>query len=125
MDYSKLSDRELDALVAEKVMGRSVLHAGSQSHGGPPEHLYLPLPGNIVERYSTDDNAARLMRDRIAELVLQHKFCNLIWEIQTAEEPNFEADNIPYEWFLIHASPRQQAIAALQAHDAAKENAHE
>jgi hypothetical protein len=135
---AKLSDRELDVLVAERVMGLVPCDGWRRinlgSAGGPammqvrdvpfynPEdlpactHAYgecFPIdtgyPGSGPAKYSTDDNAARLMRDRIAELGLTEKFILLLG-------PSTHTNSYTAQIFAIMQLPcRQQAIAALIA----------
>ena len=84
--------RELDAVVAEKVLGWDCSHAYVRKF--------------LVPSVSTDDNAARMMRDRIAELGLEHSFVLALWV----------PANIPYTkqlFELWQSTPRQQAIAAV------------
>lgn len=112
MDYSKLSDRELDALVAERVMGLKIKMFADEPHVVYDTAVCKSAYTLLVDAYSTDDNAARLVRDRIAELGLNYAFVCALDEITGDPErksPVFD---------LMQATPRQQAIAALQALDA-------
>lgn len=91
-DYEALSDRELiDAW--ENIHG--ILSLGS----GPIEDL--------------DDNAARLVLDKIAELGLQSEF---ISELKKLVICIFSNPRV-CEFLDIQASARQKVIAALRAHD--------
>lgn len=99
-DYEKLTDREIDALVALRFMRWGTAQT-------LPENPNLP-------HYSTDDNAARLVRDRIAELGLDEQFERaliiLLGHLQysTTRHPAFP---------LMQAPARIQMIAALQSLD--------
>lgn len=112
-DYEKLTDRHRDALVAERIMGwRNVMYypQSDQCSGEP-----AGVVGQIeIPFYSTDDNAARLVRDRIAELGLELKFALFL-------ESSIELNNIHRLVFnYMQTTPRQQGIAALQSLDTRK-----
>jgi hypothetical protein len=104
-DFRELSDRELDALVAERVMGTRALRTAS----GKGHYLNTP--------YTSDDNLARLVRDRIAELGMiakyRHFLATQIWPANTPLDQFKGADEFAFRFE--QATPRQQAIAALQA----------
>lgn len=135
MNYEELSDREIDALVAERFFGYRVLDAapatraigtlwpnptGSCLIGYLNQHWSGPRPWLPTQ----DDNDARLVRNRIAELGMasirayQSGLAQLVWPNGTPSTLLKGADHFAFS--LQHATPRQQAIAALQALEAAK-----
>ncbi len=59
-----------------------------------------------IHRYSTDDNAVRLVRDRIAELNIRDRFVEALYTL--VQEPGSDFN-------ILQATPRQQCIAALEA----------
>ncbi len=110
-DYEKLTDRELDAVIAEKVMGWSGV-ASRYAPEEPTGRLPGKLTYHLVPRYSTDDNAIRLVRDRIAELGQD--------AMESFMGALFDRTNARMDmgwWAVIHATPRQQCVAALLALD--------
>lgn len=109
MNYDALSDRDLDALVAERVMGW--IHGEAYNGEGlwkapddtlTPDDCFWP---------STDDNAARLVRNRIAELGLQSEFRTALLDLLSW---NVDHDTVVV-FDAMQSTPRQQAIAALRA----------
>ena len=93
--YHNMTDREIDALVSERLFGNAPQYIGGKPH-------YLTDP------YSSDDNAVRLVRDRIAERGLQEEFIRGI-------KPG-PSKSYPGQVFcFMQATPRQQCIAALMA----------
>ncbi len=111
-DYEKLTNRELDAAVAERLMGWTQIHPRDDfgdrvgTTGIPPNMAGF----QYLKHYSTDDNAARLVRDRIAELGLVVYFTECLDNIVG------EVSNVP--WAHMQSTPRQQCIAALMALEA-------
>lgn len=104
-DYEKLTDRELDAAVAEKVMGWVEVKVAEYSHrlvGRPNAQTHFLN----IEKYSTDDNAARLVRDRIAELGLTQQFIEVFLK---------QESHPPSMFNVMQQTPREQCIAALMA----------
>jgi len=83
-DYSAMSDRELDAAVAEKVFGWRWIHEDSEQPWavpylvGPSSSVYyptvhakfpnVPKSGGDLPNYSTDIAAAWAVVDRVIEL---------------------------------------------------------
>lgn len=119
MSTSKLSeptDRELDAAVAEKVMGIAWDEKRCRVCGWPIVLEDNPGPGCWVTNcslrpppdrradepayYSTDRNAAGLVLERIGELGLQRRFINILWHEKTV-------------WELLTATPRQLCEVAF------------
>jgi hypothetical protein len=114
-DYSKLTDREIDALVAEKLFQYVLAN-------GPPisEPRYIAGPGlpfALVPNYSSSDHAARLVRNRIAELGLHGPFLKHL-DFSAAFDGDGTIGFIQQcEWLRMQATPRQQCEAALRALD--------
>ena len=105
MDYSKLSNRELDAAIAERVMGWKL--EATMWQIGPADSIFL-------EHWnpSTDDNAARMVSARIAELGLADDFLQILRvELIRGGKAALTAMS------FMQATARQQAIAALETLD--------
>ena len=147
-NYEALSDRERDALVAERIMGwrwrqrvndasvfllppnRTDTDNGQFVTVGdmedpkrdPTDHdrQYAQWSTGLPN-YSTDDNAARLVRNKIAELRMdairayQSELAQLVWPNGTPSTLLKGADHFAFS--LQHATPRLQMIAALRAYD--------
>lgn len=137
MDYSKLSDRELDELVGAQVMDLTIVKPPfiPSEIKKPYACFFTDTAADIyrttytksisiktIPNYSTDNNAARLVRDRIAELdskatngpslrgfFLQHLAATV------SVHDGFDI------WRIVHATPRQQCIVALMALDGVQE----
>lgn len=114
-DMRVLVGRELDAAVAERVMGWRDIHLSRlRSMGkqliGKPNNTFEDVPP-----YSSDDNAARLARNRIAELGLEERFeyelCRLIGYY--GRHPGFT---------MLQSTAEQQCRAALAAVDATNQD---
>lgn len=131
-----MSDRELDALIATRVMGMVECSAWRESNlgsaGGPCMMLSLGLPpnekcpnghgrgecfsigtgypGSGPAKYSTDRNAAALVLERIGELGLVLEF-----EREFTVISGFPAGDIL--WFALTAMPRHLMEAALKCVD--------
>ena len=100
MDIDKMEAcRELDALVAERVMGW-LKHERYGLISVPP--------------YSTDISAAWQMEDRIAELGLIEEYC---FQLNSIANAHLDRDYFrqPQRWQLIHATPEDRCRAALKA----------
>lgn len=141
-------DSEIDALIAAHVMGMAecnqwyqanlgsaggavmMLNVGLPDENGkrycPNGHLsgtcYAPdtgWPGSGPRKYSSDDSAVRLVRNRIEELGLVHLWMGHLFELVTPEgEDELPQEQLPtitdVEWRNIQATPRQQCEAALR-----------
>lgn len=121
---SELTDRELDAAVAEKVMGIAWDEKRCRVCGWPIVPEDNPGPGCWVTNcslrpppdrradepayYSTDRNAAGLVLERIGKLGLAEKLVNAI-------SPSLPKTNsYPMQiWVHMTATPRQLMMAAL------------
>jgi len=77
-DFTSLSDRQIDALVAEKVM-ELIAHADGHFSGRSGRY-WLHAP-----HYSTDVSQAVLVLDKIAD----------VWSIVHTDHPDYQ--NAPYE----------------------------
>jgi hypothetical protein len=113
MDYEKLSDRELDALVSDRVFGfGNTVKILAGRYGATIE--------GRVGHWCTNDNEARLVRDRIAELGLVKQYmvglAHQVWPVGTPAASFKGADD--FSFMLHNVTARQQCIAALQALDA-------
>lgn len=112
-DLEKLSPRELDALVAEKVMEAAICRC--------PHRARFPLlAGSCLNcgiartaDYSTDDSAVRLVRDRIVELGLNYQFLEALDRTLRLNDHGMLLKHGTFE--LMNTTPRQQCIAALKA----------
>lgn len=136
MKYSELSDREVDALVAERLMGKRVKFVRGEpsawqdnqpviwspndfveldEHDNPKPCMYIPggVGALLVTHYSTDDAAARLVRNRVAELKLEHRFFQNLERIVWSDIAASKGPRSLGGFAVIHASPRQQCEAAL------------
>lgn len=122
LDVAKLSDREIDALVAEQVMGKKVCKCEHQ-YRMSTYAFYDAQTGEcktcslkVGRSFSTDDNAARLVRNRIAELGLMDIFVQCVTITSGANKVVTPSRSV---WTVIHATPRQQCEAALRVLEAA------
>ncbi len=100
--FSHLSNREIDARVWEKLFG------GIVATGAEAEHHCNPC----IPDYSTDDNAARLMRNRVAELDRWQDYLNALHKLLPRNT------DIYFYWQVVQATPRQQCEASLLALEA-------
>lgn len=143
-DYDKLFDRDIDVFVATGLMdwrwiklrslSRPILMPKSGVVGsswgafidGYADKNTIPVttpeefpdnPPKSLPYYSTDDNAARLVRDRIAELGLIAEYrgylATLIWPANTPASQFKGPDEFAFSFE--QATPRQQCVAALRA----------
>jgi hypothetical protein len=111
-DYSTLTDRELDALVAERVMGQEVTLIGAHPHYMDNSTAY-----RAVRRYSTDPAAAFTVLEAMAERGYTSTMC--------LGPPSFGGFAItisgPNRKLITEGSPdsmpRAAVIAALRALD--------
>ena len=134
-DYGKLTPREIDALVATRVFGKpypAELPDSSQAdanefaggaHSYKNEGFWFASttgyengdkPCWDCRAYSTDDNAARLLRDRIQELGLEKDVIQLL---ESALKLVRADDWDSAIWIYMQASPRDLCIASLKARD--------
>lgn len=123
MDYEKLTDNEINALIVERLMGWSnvdlypTLGSTEAYWSGidPAVNDHRPIP-----RYSADDNAARKVRNRIAELNLRVSYAEHLGKM--LEAPNgTQHKHFVSRFTFQQATPRQQCVAALKAFDAAQQ----
>jgi hypothetical protein len=98
--------RELDAAVAERVMGwKEVQHAGQgDDYRGKRPDKAGRLRAAKVPRYSTDPRDAAAIEARMKELGLGKKYDAELSRMTRAK-------GIPMEW----ATPEQQSRAAVKA----------
>lgn len=109
-----LTDRELDAAIAEKVMGwkRGVeaTDRGEYLVWKLPNGATVPVGDSWPQHYSTDRNAAALVLKRIAELGLAEKLVNTLSPIlPPTKSYSMQA------WTHMAATPRHLMEAALVA----------
>ncbi len=143
-DYSKLTSRQIDVLIAERAMGwkwrqrvgdtamfllppeRPDKDDGTQVPVGDmkiPEHAPTPADRahtaawGSMPRFSTDDNAVRLVRDRVAELGLQKKYAVAFFLVVFPGRTEMVMQWEDF-WAFMQATPRQQCEAALKAMEA-------
>ena len=102
--------RELDALVAEKMMGWKYI-PDKQERKSWISTLWVNWKDSkgttqlLVPSYSTSIAAAWLVEERIKELGLEPEYSEALLDLTDASE-HFE---------LIHASPEDRCLAALKA----------
>ena len=140
-DYEKLTDREIDVLVAERVMGLHLIKPPfipRDTHFSPgvvatdiAQEIWRAtypqgrsIPG--IAHHSTDDNAVRLVRDRIASLGVEaiDKYEKALAEVVYSDESMIATKFHGASFFaftLQDATPRQQCLAALAALEAQAE----
>ena len=132
-DLSTLTDHELDALIAEMIMGVAPCDGWDDvnfgSAGGPallksdrcqhaPDTCYSTRIittgfGQTIggpPQYSANRNVTALVLEKIEQLGLQSSFCHILRSIHNTKE------FIP--WLLISATPRQLSEAAYRAWEA-------
>jgi hypothetical protein len=121
--------RELDAEVAEKVMGftwRLASLSGTHAALCPPNEYQdraLATPDsqktqdalNMVPRYSIWMAAAMKVEDRIAELGLQNDYIVALWANRDRSVNFWTRTNMESFWAAIHATAEQRCLAALEA----------
>jgi hypothetical protein len=114
-DYEKLTDRELDTMIAQRLLGWTLMEKA-----GYPKGVWLNLRGielpngeHWPNQYATSDNAVRLVRDRIAERGLTLKFMDML--VSMCPHTSGYSHQI---FEAMQAIPRQQCIAALMALEA-------
>ena len=100
--------RELDATVAEGVMGWEEVRVSEYSHRlvGRPN---ADSPFADILKYSADDNSVRLVRNRIAELGLEDSF------IMNLKQSGEKHSQCGYWFEAMQQSPQQQCVAAILA----------
>lgn len=131
--YEALSDDQRDCAVAIRIMGWT-LHPcpGIALPNGPSpggEWGWKTATGEAVWKKhfcpSTDDNAARLVRNKIAELgmatirLYENELALLVWPEEKLRQGFSGADHFAFG--MQQATPSQISIAALRALDASKE----
>lgn len=107
-----MTDRERDALIAEKVMGWVKVPVKD----GPPGSWRWLLPNGVQlgnseywpEQYSTNRNAAAVVLERIAELGLERKFLDVL-DLQKLKRTDWRY----WDWERLMATPAQLCDAAL------------
>lgn len=128
-DYSKLSDRELDAVVAERLMGwewwasTGAVCPFSQlirTKQDWPSRLGMvrvtsPRDGDDVlsdsDEYSTDRNAAAEVLAEIERRGIVEDFIANMYD----EVLQLNCDTMKNDFRLLNATPRQLCLAALRA----------
>ena len=108
-----ITDRKLDALVAEKVMGKTVegnREVESETYferfgSGSKQRIWQQLP-----RYSTDRNALVPVLERVAERGLMFDLCHYF-----ASDVSGMTNAYQTMWAGFMATPRQLCEAALKA----------
>ena len=113
-----MNERELDAEVAEKVVGLVRCQAGGHAatdycHAHPDS----PGMGGETRCYSTDISAAMQAEDRVAEMGLQNDYIAALWDVIGLERDShfWTENNFNALWRCIHATARQRCEAALTA----------
>jgi len=108
-DYAAMSDAELNALVAERVMGWQEVYDVWMTRDGDAQQM-------LVRKWNpaTDHNDAARMRQRIAELGLCDDFVGWL-EALLPVEP--KATWPRGTWLVLNSTPRRQCEAALRALD--------
>lgn len=120
--YEALSNYEVDKLIAKRVMGWA---SKLQSTGPFSLHRkwWVSSDGCAYDpddfRPSSDDNYARAVRNRIAELGLSYVFLEELDRVLHLPEHGIMLKHPTFD--LMQAPARFQAIAALRALDASKE----
>jgi hypothetical protein len=118
--------REMDALVAEKVMGWKECKRGWDTEGKgheirmwTPDGELLPVLYLAKDMWnpSTDIAAAWLVEERIAELELIDEYCFHLNAIanEYLDKIRYMIHRPPVRWQLIHATPEDRCRAALMA----------
>ena len=108
---TELEGRELDAAVAERVMGvdkEQEIDLAILDPVGVTDSFRATIWANILPHYSTDIAAAWLVEERIKELGLESEYSEALLNITDASE-HFE---------MIHASPEDRCRAARMAVEA-------
>ncbi len=106
-----MTDRELDAAIAEKVMGwgvRRMPRVPADSYHDPKSMCQFESP---VPSFSTDRNAAALVLEEIGKLGLKKQ-----WSIGMGATDYVHP--ISLAWQIATATPRQLMEAALAAVEA-------
>lgn len=106
-DYSKLTNEEIDRLIAERVMGWKKNAAGWWiAEIGEPHHECDWHP-------STDHNDVALVRAEIERRRLQLAYIEALVKIVAPTADWLHPDSIGLPWAQLNATPRQQCEAAL------------
>lgn len=140
-DYEKMSDREIDRAVAERVMGIERIvcvpfvpaecSVDDTFTDEAARQWYRIYGGSAavknIPRYSTDANAARMVGERMRELGLHDRWAQFLRVdietdgLLTDESPyGFERDyQIDHAelYAIVMATPRQMCISALEVID--------
>lgn len=126
MNIDTMTEREIDAVVAQHIFNCSVLH---EKYATPINVNTIPrcdcLGANsasvrphsdnvwgYIKHYSTDANATREMEAEIQRRGLEYDYCLALVEITEAH--NYYVDNPGYLWALATASPADRCRAALR-----------
>lgn len=119
--YEALSDRELDVLVAQRLLGWTLMEKQ-----GYPKGIWLADTGAELpngefwpEQYSRYDNAARLVRNRIAELGLAEEFIRELTNLMAGPLAHLYLKMLDI-FMLLEMPPRAQCIAALKAKESSR-----
>lgn len=109
-----LDPRELNRLVAEKVMGWTLTRwANGNGQWTLPDGSQGPT-WNTMPRFATDIACAFQVEDRIAELNLKGSYAIALHDIiRQTYAPLYVMTDTDETWDLIHATPRQRCEAAL------------
>lgn len=122
-ELGKLTDEELNELIATEVMG---WHKGpvtvytnvGEWHTEEGETTYYDYRLDAESfldnpwRPATSLDCCREMEDRLCELFLMIPYCPVLRRV-VVEDDEAEGFGTLIDWGLIHASPRQKCIAAL------------
>lgn len=115
MSGMSMTDRELDAVIAEKVMGEEICvcehmkRITTSTFFNPQTGRCNTCGKKAPILFSTDRNAAALVLERIGELGLRSEFSDLLRPALTSH------DKLPLLWYMVTATPRQLMEAALAA----------
>lgn len=118
--------RELDALVAERVMGWADINQGTRKWTGIPpgrrSDTFSLAQFVAVSHYSTDIAAAWIVTRKIKDLDLKHEYVVALVNIIFANVKggvectmNWLKATSDFAWLMIHATPEQRCQAALKA----------
>jgi len=109
----KLTGRELNTAVAEKLMGWKRMPVESVFGNfmyAPPDGSHQRWPVG-VPAYSSDVAAAKQVEDRIAELGLEHEYAGALLE-QTGNT-QYQSSLPVIVWAIVRATPEERCRAAL------------
>lgn len=112
MSEPEITGRELNVLVAEKVLGWT---RGPRWGNGNGQWFIDGKEGptwDTMPRFSKDIRAAIEVEDRIATLDLGAEYADALKDVVTASWK--DRDISPGLFGLIHATPRERCLAALK-----------